>query len=91
LVRRLLECSGGLKVQDLRSQTEDAPNPSLREKLCEGFFERDGEALGEELRGAIGHDDHVVFAADAELAGDVDSWLVRKRHARLQHGLAAAY
>src|SRR6266702_6992347 len=55
-----------------------------------GLFKRRREAGSEELRGAFGGDHHVVFAADAVVAGNVDAWLVGKGHARLEDGLAAA-
>jgi len=45
----------------------------------------------EELRGAVGGDDHVIFAADAECADDVDAGLVRKSHAGRENGFAAAH
>ena len=59
--------------------------------LTEGFFEGDLEAGSEELRGAVGGDDHEVFAADAEFAGDVDAGFVGEGHARFEDGFAAAH
>src|SRR2546422_10478200 len=56
----------------------------------EGLFKGRGEAGCEELRGAVGGDDHVVFAADAVVAGNINAGLVREGHARLEDGLAAA-
>src|ERR1700690_3616075 len=50
------------------------------------LFEGDLKARGKELSGAIGGDDHVVFAAEAEFAGDVDAGLVGKGHARGENG-----
>jgi len=55
-----------------------------------GMLEGVLEAGGEELRGAVGGDDHVVFAADAEFAGDVNAGLVGKSHAGFEDGLAGA-
>ena len=42
------------------------------------------------MGGAVGSDDHVVFAAQAEFAGDVDAGLVGKGHAGFEDGGAAA-
>src|SRR2546426_11626386 len=50
----------------------------------EGLFKGRGEAGCEELRGAVGGDDHVVFAADAVVAGNINAGLVREGHARLE-------
>lgn len=49
------------------------------------------ESGSKELGGAVGDDDHVVFAADAEFTDDVDAGLVRKGHARSEDGFAAAH
>src|SRR2546426_12537680 len=62
----------------------------LTSRSGEGLFERRREAGCEELRGAVGGDDHVVFAADAVVAGNINAGLVREGHARLEDGLAAA-
>src|SRR3989442_1950237 len=62
----------------------------LTSRSGEGLFKGRREAGSEELCGAVGGDDHVVFAADAVVAGNVDAWLVGKGHARLEDGLAAA-
>jgi hypothetical protein len=59
-------------------------------RLAHGFFERDLETEGQELGWAFGDDDHVVFAADTELIGDVDAGLVGKSHAGFEDGFAAA-
>src|SRR5882672_12043314 len=42
----------------------------------ERFFERRREARRQQLRRAVGGDHHVVFAADAEFARNVDTGLV---------------
>jgi len=41
------------------------------------------------LGGAVGDNDHHVFAADAELTGDVDAGLVREGHTGFEDGGAA--
>lgn len=48
------------------------------------------EAGSEELRGAGGGDDHVVFTAEAEFAGDVDAGFVGEGHARFENRFAGA-
>src|SRR6202011_4162475 len=40
------------------------------------LFKRDLKSRARQLRGAFGGNDHVVFAAHAEFAGDVDARLV---------------
>ena len=46
--------------------------------------------MRQEGGGAIGGDDHVVFAADAEFVGDIDAWFVGEGHAGFEDGFAAA-
>jgi len=59
--------------------------------LGEGLFKGGREAWRQELSRAIGADDHVVFATQAEFAGDIDAGLIRKRHAGFENGFAATH
>ena len=54
------------------------------------FFKGGLEAFGQELGGAIVGDDHVVFAAQAEVAGDVDAGFVGESHVGLEGSGAGA-
>ena len=49
-----------------------------------GFSRETAKCWVSSCAGPSGYDDHVVFAAHAEFAGNVDSRLIRKRHARLE-------
>ncbi len=68
----------------------EAKRKAVPAKSWERLFEGDLEAGGEELGGAVAGDDHVIFAAQAEFAGDVDAGLVGEGHAGLEDGCAAA-
>ena len=46
--------------------------------------------MSEKLCRALGGDNHVVFAAQAEFTRNINSRLIRKGHARLENGLAAS-
>ena len=54
--------------------------------VLEGVLEPGSEELG----GAVGGNNHVVFAAKAEFTGDVDAGLVGKSHAGFEDGFAGA-
>src|SRR5580704_10819069 len=54
------------------------------------FFKRYGKVLRQQLRGAVGHDHHIVFAAHTKLTRNVNAGLIGKSHARQKVGPAAA-
>src|SRR5256885_8297714 len=79
--------SGGDEIAFCSSRGDMSASRQSAERL----FERYSEAWREQLRGSVGGDDHIVFAAQAEFSGNVNSRLVRKRHACFQYGFAAAH
>src|ERR1700724_4366968 len=57
----------------------------------QGLFQRHLKTRAQQLCWAFGGNDHVVFAAHAEFAGDVDAGLVGKSHAGFEHCGAASH
>src|ERR1700675_654266 len=51
----------------------------------QGLFQRHLKTRAQQLCWAFGGNDHVVFAAHAEFAGDVDAGLVGKSHSGFDH------
>src|SRR5438477_9640169 len=47
------------------------------------FFQRHRKSVRQKPRWPLRRNDHVVLAAHAKLAGNIDPRLIRKRHARL--------
>src|SRR5215471_6209231 len=73
-----------MKESGSKSKKAEAISP-------EWLFQRHREAWRQQLRWAIGRDYHVVFAAQPEFTGDVNSWLIRKCHAGLQYRFTSAH
>src|ERR1700720_475061 len=63
----------------------------LAHKSTQGLLERNLKAWAQQLCRAFGADDHIVFAAQTEFAGDVDARLIGKSHSRFKNRRAAAH
>src|SRR5947209_14665434 len=59
--------------------------------LAKRFLQRDLKARAKQSGFAFLSDNHQIFAAQTEFAGDVNSGLIGKSHSRLQHGFAAPH
>src|SRR5882724_11881175 len=61
-----------------------------KNKSAQRFFQRNWKTLRQQLRRTIRSNDHQILAAQPEFTRNINSRLIRKRHARFQHGFAAA-
>src|SRR5229473_2724093 len=60
-------------------------------RLPKRLFQRDRKPRRQESRLPLRRNHHVVLASHPELTGNIDPWLIRKRHPRLQRCLASSY
>lgn len=58
---------------------------------AERFFQRYSKSGSQKLSGAACGNHHVVLTSQAKITRKINPWLIRKRHARLEDGLASAH
>ena len=58
---------------------------------AERFLQRYSKPRSQKLSGAACGNHHVVFTSQPKFPRKINPWLIRKRHARLEDGLASAH
>src|SRR5438477_11211550 len=89
----MLEASASGRSSALLISAPPSQNASeaLIATSSQRFFQRHRKSLRQKPRRPFRRNHHVVLAAHAKLAGNIDPRLIRKSHAWLNHRLASAH